>query len=193
MPANPVIGQITVQRQAAPGGASFEVHQRTRIGGVDNVIEARIECAGEALRAWKVRTYHTGQTGAVVPRSDMTEAGRVQGGQVQIDAGTHRYGYTARNGVVTQWTLLDLLIRRADPALSLTVDLLQDLALFKPDQVVRFDGETRLTLQAGTVVTLRTYAQTGEGVLPIHYLIDREGRPQLVTGCMVSWALTGVH
>jgi len=68
--------------------------------------------------------------------------------------------------------------------------LLQDLSLFKPNQSLVYDGERRVKLQGGQTVTLQTYAQTGRGILPIHYLLDAEKRPQLVTSSILSWALS---
>ena len=43
----------------------------------------------------------------------------------------------------------------------------------------------------GKTITLQTYAQTGQGVLPIHYLLDDRGWPQLVTNSILSWSLSG--
>jgi hypothetical protein len=69
-------------------------------------------------------------------------------------------------------------------------DLLQDLSLFKPNQVLVYDGETHFQCEGGRSVTLQTYAQKGEGILPVHYLLDGQGWPHLITCSMVSWALS---
>jgi hypothetical protein len=66
---------------------------------------------------------------------------------------------------------------------------LQDLSLFKPNQVLTGDDATVVRLKDGRSLSLQTYAQTGQGVLPIHYLLDEQRRPQLVTNCMLSWDL----
>lgn len=80
----------------------------------------------------------------------------------------------------------------ANPPVNATFDLLQDLSLFKANHMLVYHGETRLKLKVGRTVTLQAYVQTGEGVLPIHYLCDEERRPQLVTTSLLSWALRGV-
>jgi hypothetical protein len=82
-------------------------------------------------------------------------------------------------------------MRTANPALNVTFDLLQDLSLFKLGQVLTYDGLTPVKIKGGKTVKLQTYAQTGQGILPIHYLLDDLMRPQLITASLLSWALAG--
>jgi hypothetical protein len=35
-----------------------------------------------------------------------------------------------------------------------------------------------------------SYVQIGEGIVPIHYLVDDKGQVQLITMGTVNWALT---
>ena len=41
-------------------------------------------------------------------------------------------------------------------------------------------------------VKLATVAELGYGINPIHYLIDSDGRVQLVTNAITSWALESI-
>ena len=194
MPANSVLGQIVIKRSVAQGHVLYDVVQQTRIGGVNNFVEAQITCNVDewnSLRQWKLRTYHMGPKGQIDPLSKMTEVGNCKSGQIQIDSGSYCYGYRAKNPVVTQWTVLDFLMRKAGSALDVTFDLLQDLSLFKPNQSLFYDGIANLKLKGGQTATLQTYAQIGPGILPIHYLLDMRGRPQLVTSSILSWVLSG--
>jgi len=77
--------------------------------------------------------------------------------------------------------VLDFLMRKANSASDAAFDLLQDLSLFKPNQALVYDGVTVVELRGDRTIELQTYAQTGQGVLPIHYLLDEQRRPQLVT------------
>lgn len=193
-PANSVLGQVAIKRRMAKDRVMYDVVQQTRIGGVNNFVEAEITCNVDdwnSLRQWELRTYHIGPDSRVDPLSKITENGDCKNGHIRIDSGKYHYGYTAENPVVTQWTVLDFLIRRASSTLNVSFDLLQDLSLFKPNQSLFYDGVTNLDLKGGQAVTLQTYAQTGEGILPIHYLLDTQGRPQLITGSILSWALLG--
>ena len=192
--SNSVVGSVAIKRRPENDQVIYEVTQKTQIGGVDNVIEAQIICNPDelsSLRKWNLRTYHTGPGGGIEPLSQIKESGGVGNGSIRVSREGYSCDYTAENPVVTRWTVLDYLIRKADPALSVAFDLLEDLSLFKPNQSLAYDGETHVTLKGGKTVTLQTYAQTGEGILPIHYLLDANGCPQLITSSILSWALSG--
>jgi hypothetical protein len=194
VPTNSVVGQIVINRKVANGAVLYNVTQRTRIGGVDNFIEARITTDDHtnSLRKWTLHSYHSGPNGVTEPLSEINEKGSVENGRIRISDGKHRYGYTASKPLFTQWTLPDLLMRNGTSTLIMTFDLLQDLSLFKANQTLQYDGQIQLSLRKGRTATLQTYAQTGEGILPIHYLCDAQGRPQLITSSILSWALSRV-
>ncbi|MFC1635470.1 twin-arginine translocation signal domain-containing protein [Planctomycetota bacterium] len=192
--SNSVVGRIIINRKAAESKVIFEISQRMRIGGVDNHLKANVTCntnEWSSLREWTLHSYHSSPEGKPEPRSKLAEKGRCNGKQIRIESRKYDYGFNAENPVVTQWTFLDFLIRKANQALNVKFDLLQDLSLFKPDQSLIYDGLTPVTLKDGKTITLQTYAHTGPGVLPIHYLLDDRGWPQLVTSSILSWALSG--
>ena len=192
--ANSIVGQVTIKCKAANTRVFYEISQQMRIGGVDNSIEARIICNTDnynSLRKWTLRSGHTTAKGELEPLSELAENGRCNNGQIQIKSGNYEYGFSAKNPVVAQWTVPDFLLRKANPALNATFDLLQDLSLFKPNQSLSYEGLTPVKLRDGKTVKLQTYAQTGQGVLPIHYLLDDQRRPQLITSSILSWALSG--
>jgi hypothetical protein len=192
--SNSVIGRMTHNRKVTESKIIYKTSQQIRIGGVDNHLKAEVICEENewnSLREWTLQSYHSNPEGKSEPRSQLTEKGRCNGGRIRIESQKYHYGFNANNPVVTQWTLLDFLIRKAHPTLNVTFDLLQDLSLFKPDQSLFYDGQTPITLRDGKTITLQAYAQTGQGVLPIHYLLDDRGWPQLVTNSILSWALSG--
>ena len=41
-------------------------------------------------------------------------------------------------------------------------------------------------------VLIKPYVQSGEGILPVHYLLDEDRRPQLITFGLIAWALTDI-
>jgi hypothetical protein len=49
-------------------------------------------------------------------------------------------------------------------------------------------GKIEIPVKGGTVM-LDSYAHTGWGVTPTHYLVDAQGRVQLITMTTVNWAL----
>ena len=192
--ANTIVGQISIKKERQNNRAMYDISQQTTIGGVNNFIEAQITCHADALGSlshWLLHSYEQSLDGEADRLSELTEQGTCRDGRIQVDSGNYRYQFEAENPIVTQWTVPDLLIRKESPQLSVMFDLLQDLSLFKPNQSLVYDGQTSVRLKDGNTVTLQTYAQIGQGVLPIHYLLDAEGRPQLITSSILSWALSG--
>ena len=55
-----------------------------------------------------------------------------------------------------------------------------------------FDETIEVVVKGGRKVKLDSYAQTGQGILPVHYMLDEQHLPQLVTSSLVSWALRAV-
>jgi hypothetical protein len=196
-PANSVRGRVAIERVTADDQVVYEVNQRTRmtkdeVDDVDNFLEAQIVCEANdlnSLREWTLSSYSKSLKGELDPLSKLDEKGRCDKGRVRIESDDHEYGFSAKNSVVTQWTVLDFLMRKANSASDAAFDLLQDLSLFKPNQALAYDGVTVVELRGDRTIELQTYAQTGQGVLPIHYLLDEQRRPQLVTNGMLSWAL----
>lgn len=200
---NSVVGQVAIERRAAGDEVVYDINQGTRIGGLDNYLEARIVCEANDLnsvRGWTLKSYSTAAgrrigpapqslAGGSSPTLQLSEKGRCDNGDIRIESDGHEYGFRAENPVVTQWTIFDFLIHKASPAKDATFDLLQDVSLFKPDQSLTYHGVTPVSLKGGKSLELRSYAQTGRGVLPIHYLLDEQGRPQLVTNSILSWSL----
>jgi hypothetical protein len=191
--SNSVIGRVDIGRKAAGGQIIYEIAQRMRIGGVDNFLEAEIICDTNdlnSLRTWTLHSYQATPDGKREPLCELAEKGWCIDGKIRIESADCEYGFSAKNPVVTQWTIPAFLIRKANSALNVTFDLLQDLSLFKPDQSLTYDGLTPVRLNGGKTVTLQTYAHTGQGILPIHYLLDEKRLPQLVTSSILSWALS---
>ena len=192
--SNSSIGRVTINRKAAESKVNYNISQQMRIGGVDNHLKATVICdANEwnSLREWTLHGYSGSPEAKLESLSKLAENGRCNEGRIRIKSKTYTYGFHTQHPVVTQWTLLDFLVRKANLGLNVKFDLLQDLSLFKPNQSLIYDGLTPVMLKDGRTITLQTYAQTGQGVLPIHYLLDDRGWPQLITSSILSWALSG--
>ena len=190
---NTVIGRVEIDRLTTPDALQYQVTQHTKIGAIDNSLKATLTCALDApnsVRSWQLHAHHTRANNQVIPTSRISEAGSTEDGKIQIDGGKYKYDYTPAHPVLTQWTIPDLLLRTAAPKTNLTFDLLQDLSIYKPNQSIAYDGQTEVPIAGAKKVTLNTYAQTGNALLPTHYLLDNKNRPQLITTSILSWALT---
>ena len=78
--------------------------------------------------------------------------------------------------VCISFTLLDTVQRMSVTGVEqLSFTLLDELDKVKKNQVLRFKGESKITI-GGRRVELRCYEQIGEGTLPWMYYIDKNGR-----------------
>jgi len=191
---NSVVGKIDIACTKSSDRILYEVGQSTKIGGVDNVMEAEILCNADALhsvRSWRLRSHEVDPDGKVDPLSKLAEKGRCENGKIRIESQCDHCERIASRPVVTQWHVPDLLTRNAGRSLRLAFDLLRDAALLKPNQLLVYDGQVEVPVKGGRTLTLESYAQTGEGILPTHYLLDDKRRVQLVTCSFLSWALQG--
>ena len=69
-------------------------------------------------------------------------------------------------------------------------DVLDDCSLRRA-QTREYAGGLEIPVADGRGV-LDSYAQTGCGSVPTHYLVDKAGRVQLIAMQTVNWALTEV-
>jgi len=190
---NTVIGQIEIDRLKTADGLQYRINQRMKTGPIDNFLNARLTCSLDALnsvRSWQLQGSQKKANNELIPTSQITEVGSLEDGKIHIDGRRYKYDYAPAHPVLTQWTIPDFLLRTATPQLDITFDLLQDLSIFKPNQSIVYDGQTNVPIAGNKKVTLQTYAQAGNALLPTHYLLDNKNRPQLITTSILSWALT---
>lgn len=189
---NTVIGQVTIDRGRTAAGVVYEVTQRTKIGGAESVIEARIACHTDrwhSVRTWRVKSFGLAPDGRTHRDSQLVEEGRCEDGHIRVEGDRYHYDHRAQHPVLTQWQIPDALPLKSDERGEMLFDLLEDASLLRADQRVRPDGKIPVTVAGSRTVTLNTYAQTGRGILPTHYLVDTDNRVQLVTRGFLSWAL----
>ena len=204
---NLVAGALTVRRRGGDGEAVYEISER-RQGQSTGEWRARLTCGGEldALVRWTF-TSEVGPRSGGPPGADLTftEEGRCRDGVVEQSTGLSKVVHRGKGPLLAQWSLLHILalgpgryarLRRGPtngPAkgTSLRFDMLADCSVYKPGQALRYGGKIEVPTAAGNV-RLDCYAQTGYGILPIHYLVDEAGRVQLITQADTNWALQSV-
>jgi hypothetical protein len=141
---------------------------------------------------WEVTSsFSEARTGNEIHGLALAEKGTVQGNVIRLSDGRTDAEFLATGPVLSQWSLLGMLAKGASEKTPVRFDLMHEISVFKPGQMLRYTGEVQVPLAAGDV-SLRCYAQTGYGVLPTHYLVDRAGRVQLITQSMLNWALQKV-
>lgn len=192
---NGVVGTLEIRRQARRNDVRYTIKQNVEFGGRQNILHADIACAPDppnTLRNWDLHTFARDRNGKKMPLSELREEGQNRDGRIEVSGSNYDYKRKARRPVVTQWTFLHGFLDDMGQGGIQRFDVLHDLSLFKPDQQLRHGGEITSKVGGGQTMRFDTYAQLGEGTLPIHYVVDDAGRPQFVTTAMLSWALADV-
>jgi len=117
-----------------------------------------------------------------------TEKGTWNGKTIIAKTNSWSRQYSTSNPLIHRWALLPVLASGSIKKAPLVFDMLDDSAL-RPNQTLRYEGEIEVPVKGGEV-KMDSYAQTGHGIVPIHYLVDDKGQVQLITMDAVSWVLT---
>lgn len=157
----------------------------TRANRPANTVKANVQCKGE-LRA--ASTWKLSSTIAGAKDLSFEENGTWDGKSMTVKSSAWTQTRTTTRPLISRWDLLPLLASGRVKASPVTFDMLDDATL-RAGQTLRFAGEISIPTKGGKV-RLDSYVQTGQGIVPTHYLVDRGGRVQLITMAFVNWALT---
>ena len=152
-----------------------------------NIVKTEMQCRGE-LNAASTWTLDSSVEG--IPDARFVEKGTWDGKTMVVKSKSWTQKCSTSNPLIGRWALLPLLASGKLKSKPLTFDILDDSTL-RPDQTLRYTGEVEIPV-AGGKATLDCYAQTGSGIVPTHYLVDSEGRVQLITQSFVNWALASL-
>jgi len=153
-----------------------------------NVVEIRLHCSGDLRTAseWTLKS-----TVAGAPDLSLMETGKWDGKAMTVKAKSWTQTRRTALPLIGQWALLGILAAGDRKDAPLRFDMLDNSTL-RADQTLRYCGQVNVPVASGDV-KLDCYAQTGRGILPIHYLVDDGGRVQLITQETVNWALTAIE
>jgi len=176
-------GEITV----AIGKAQCKTTEK-RKGKPANIVKTSVRCAGELNTApeWTLESTIEGTQDL-----GFVEDGTWDGKVMRVKARSWTQQHATKHPLIARWSLLPLVASGRFKKKPLTFDMLDDSTL-RPNQELRYEGEITIPVKGGTA-TLDSYAQTGESIVPTHYLVDDEGRVQLITMSYTNWALQGVQ
>ncbi len=150
-----------------------------------SIVKTELKCRGElnATSSWTLDS-----TMEEIPETHFTEKGSWDGKAMVVKSKSWTQQHSTANPLIGRWALLGLLSSGELKSKPLTFDMLDDSTL-RSDQTLRYAGQIEIPVADGTA-KLDSYAQTGYGVVPTHYLVDSYGRVQLITMSTVNWALT---
>jgi len=152
-----------------------------------NIVTTELTCKGRFNTAsrWTLDSSVQG-----LPDIHFVEKGTWDGTTMLVKAKSWTQTRATSHPLIGRWALLPLLSSGIIKSKPLTFDMLDDSTL-RSDQTLKYTGPIDIPVAGGTA-KLHCYAQTGWGVVPTHYLVDTEGRVQLITMSTVNWALSNL-
>ena len=179
------IGSLEIEEDRGTDGVKLSVWQRTSYSQPVNRLEAEAVCNDDGwltLRSWRVKSWIEDRDDSLYAASGDIVGAR---GRVNDGISEHRL-YNLSRVTTCQWGIPVGLA--SGKAIGGGFTLLEDLTLVRPYQMLKKGPEVRVPYR-DSEHTLATWAHTGQGVLPIHYLLDASGLPQLMTQGALAWAL----
>jgi hypothetical protein len=158
-----------------------------RQGRPQNIVTTELTCNGRFNTAsrWTLDSSVQG-----MPDLHFVEKGTWDGKTMLVKSKSWTQTRSTSHPLIARWALLPLLASVMIKSRPLTFDMLDDSTL-RSDQILRYTGPIEIPV-AGGKAKLDSYAQTGRGIVPTHYLVDAEGRVQLITMSTVNWALSNL-
>lgn len=156
-----------------------------RTGKSQNIVKTELKCSGKfnTASSWTLDSSVEG-----IPDVYFVEKGTWDGKTMVVKSKSWTQKRSTSNPLISRWALLGLLSSGKLRSKPLTFDMLDDSTL-RSDQTLRYTGQIEIPVASGSA-KLDSYAQTGRGIIPIHYLVDGDGRVQLITMSTVNWALS---
>jgi len=152
-----------------------------------NIVTTELTCNGRFNTAshWTLDSSVQG-----MPDLRFVEKGTWDGKTMLVKSKSWTQKRLTSHPLIARWALLPLLSSGIIKSKPLTFDMLDDSTL-RSDQILSYTGQIEIPV-AGGKAKLDCYAQTGWGIAPTHYLVDAEGRVQLITMSTVNWALSNL-
>ena len=155
-------------------------------------IQATLTTSDEPLKGlmhWYVKVTLSPLHPEFLACSKTHETGHIADNTIVIQQRDREITYEHKNCVHTQWTLPDVFSEVKAKGKAFEFDLLQNAQVFKPNQVLTYEGESEFSVKEGQRVTWEHYLHLGYGTLPTSYFVDSSGVVQIVTGGVNTLAL----
>ncbi|VGO12997.1 hypothetical protein PDESU_01551 [Pontiella desulfatans] len=170
---------------AFKGNTCKILETRERKDGINNTVKTDLRFNGEhhTAKSWILESSIVDH-----PEARLVEQGSWNGKIMSVETKSSKSSYPTGKLLIARHSLLPLIASGKLKETPLQFDLLDECTL-RRDQTVRYAGEIEIPVAGGTTV-LDSYAHTGWGSVPTHYLVDQSGRVQLITMQSVNWALS---
>lgn len=192
---NDLTGSLRIERTGSARNGRYTVAQTVKLPGPDQecFLNVDIQTKGELNEAtkWSISGYQNEKKSSVKqPDSEIEFTGKKDGNSIVVSGGGIQLPMSVSEPLVPLWALPDTLAARLADGNHQTfqIAVLEDGFVIRPNQTLEYEGLIQVPCAAGTV-GLHAWRHTGPGVLPIHWVLDDQGRTQLMTHSMVSWTL----
>lgn len=174
-----VTGSQTLRRIPLKEG-TFKLEIQTAILHTHCVHEttAELYCKSDILgtpKRWKIVSAQSMPDGRYLEETRVEETGELEGSNAKVVVNGHPFMRQMPGVFTSNWSLLEAIQRVSITTLPLGFDLLEEMDMLKVKQLLSFGREVQLELD-GKDLALGEYRQTGQGILPYHYLVDGNSR-----------------
>ncbi len=183
-------GQCRIKREVLSGNDTFRLEVSSEVTFLDygygihptktQLTTASIQCANNTLatlQSWRLESASLDGEGEPRPLSQMSESGVFAKGIIKLTnpEGVSREIDVSEN-LTSNWSLFDAVQRlhKKEPPKA-DFEMLEDLRLPRANQHLTSDGLIEAEL-GGEMIRLYGFHQIGDGILPIHYWLDEQGR-----------------
>lgn len=201
LPLNIDDGGLVVRRRGSSTSGQYSINRRMGLpvwgfpGSQICIMEAELRTAGDAesLRDWTLTTFHhePGRGGPEQPDSRNTIEGSYDGRQVRLLRQSELLSEWSLEGpLIASWSIPELLLRSSiDRTRPFHFTMLEDGHLLRRNQQLVYEGSIEFETASGKV-NFDSWRQTGTGILPIHWITDQRGCPQIRTHSAMNWLLS---
>lgn len=170
------------------GNTCKTTEKRMKSESVYNSVNMALKFQGKynAAKSWTLESRFFDEVELAEAR--LLERGTWNGNMMTVQTKSWTNRYPTGKLLIARYALWPLLASGMLQHAPLEFDMLEDCSL-RRDQTLNYEGEIEIPI-AGGMALLDSYAHTGYGNVPTHYLVDKAGRVQLITMQTVNWALT---
>ena len=145
------------------------------------------------MRDWSVTTFHheLGPNAPEQPDSRTTVEGSYDGRNFRLLSNGQILTEQPLDGsLVASWAIPELLLRNAlDRSAPFRFTMLEDGLVLRKNQQLAYEGTIEFET-AAVKASWESWLQTGTGVLPIHWITDKQSCPQIMTHSALNWLLS---
>ncbi len=92
--------------------------------------------------------------------------------------------------LIASWAIPELLLRNTlDRSTPFGFTMLEDGLILRRNQQLVYEGQIEFETASGKV-NWESWLQTGTGILPIHWITDKQACPQIMTHSALNWMLS---